>query len=432
MRVSGVWVLFLSLYLSVTHAEIAKTLGVSPADRSLYRSSGSPFACRGNPQRTIPWARVNDDYCDCPEDGSDEPGTSACIKGKFYCSNKGYRGETITASKVNDGICDCCDGSDEYTRGHCKNNCWEMGQQMRKDAEEEKKRYEEGIQLRQNLIAEAARELASKRAELDVLKGQVDAARDEANKLEESKKSIEEKEAQERVVLEEKKRQEIEAARPPSPPAADVPEEPFIPDPNTGEDAQVPAPEVVEPTDPGLPDLSPEDRAVIDEQLAPLRTEKDAAVSAWQKARDEFADIERKIKDLETLLALDFGPDNQHYYMHGKCYDYKSKEYTYQVCPYNQANQGGTSLGKWDKWESNPNGGFPTMIFDNGQQCWGGPKRSIRVSVECGSDTALYEVSEPAKCEYAAKLRSPLACSAQHLEILKANAETAGHEHDEL
>lgn len=29
----------------------------------------------------IAWDRVNDDFCDCPGDGSDEPGTSACSNG---------------------------------------------------------------------------------------------------------------------------------------------------------------------------------------------------------------------------------------------------------------------------------------------------------------------------------------------------------------
>lgn len=31
----------------------------------------------------ISWDRINDDFCDCPGDGSDEPGTSACSNGKY-------------------------------------------------------------------------------------------------------------------------------------------------------------------------------------------------------------------------------------------------------------------------------------------------------------------------------------------------------------
>ena len=44
--------------------------------------------------------QINDDYCDCV-DGTDEPGTSACDNGKFWCENTGHVGQFIFSSRVN-------------------------------------------------------------------------------------------------------------------------------------------------------------------------------------------------------------------------------------------------------------------------------------------------------------------------------------------
>ncbi|CAF4097964.1 unnamed protein product [Rotaria sp. Silwood2] len=82
-----------------------------------------PFTCLDG-SLTIPFEFVNDDYCDC-QDGTDEPGTSACPNGQFFCENKGYFGTLIPSHFVGDGICDCCDGSDEYeTTIVCNNTCF--------------------------------------------------------------------------------------------------------------------------------------------------------------------------------------------------------------------------------------------------------------------------------------------------------------------
>jgi len=50
--------------------------GVDPAQQAQY--SGATFTCADG-SKTIPIERVNDDYCDCFLDGSDEPG--ACGQG---------------------------------------------------------------------------------------------------------------------------------------------------------------------------------------------------------------------------------------------------------------------------------------------------------------------------------------------------------------
>jgi protein kinase C substrate 80K-H len=47
--------------------------GVNPEYASQYSGSGGVFKCLDG-SATIPFDRVNDNYCDCPGDGSDEPG----------------------------------------------------------------------------------------------------------------------------------------------------------------------------------------------------------------------------------------------------------------------------------------------------------------------------------------------------------------------
>ncbi|KAG4080295.1 hypothetical protein HA402_010787 [Bradysia odoriphaga] len=94
--------------------------GIRLRDYDLYNPSlMAMFKCMKTGV-LIPIEKVNDDYCDCPEDGSDEPETNACANGHFYCTyQKRFKiGRSleisIPSSRINDGICDCCDGSDEW------------------------------------------------------------------------------------------------------------------------------------------------------------------------------------------------------------------------------------------------------------------------------------------------------------------------------
>lgn len=82
----------------------------------LHANSSATFKCEAS-GKVIPSDKVNDDYCDCPEDGSDEPRTNACVNGKFLCLKhvKNFP-KSVPSGWVNDGVCDCCDGSDEWKK----------------------------------------------------------------------------------------------------------------------------------------------------------------------------------------------------------------------------------------------------------------------------------------------------------------------------
>ncbi|EGP89620.1 uncharacterized protein MYCGRDRAFT_69270 [Zymoseptoria tritici IPO323] len=166
-------------------ASAARPRGVGPEFAKYYDAS-KDFSCISTPSLNIPYSRVNDDYCDCP-DGSDEPGTAACahlsplsphtpadshpstvdnitnsLPG-FYCKNKGHVPSYVPFTNVNDGICDyelCCDGSEEWegvggTR--CEDRCDTIGKEWRKLDEARQKSASNAAKKRAELVKEAAR-----------------------------------------------------------------------------------------------------------------------------------------------------------------------------------------------------------------------------------------------------------------------------------
>ncbi|KAI3457166.1 hypothetical protein Pfo_013829 [Paulownia fortunei] len=95
-------------------------IGVHPLDEKFY--DGELIKCKDG-SKSFTRDRLNDNFCDCA-DGTDEPGTSACPAGRFYCRNIGSTPRFLFSSRVNDHICDCCDGSDEYDGiVICPNTC---------------------------------------------------------------------------------------------------------------------------------------------------------------------------------------------------------------------------------------------------------------------------------------------------------------------
>lgn len=137
-------------FTAFVQSDVPRPRGVSLSKAPLY-SPTKDFTCFDG-TITIPFSYVNDDYCDC-FDGSDEPGTSACLNGFFHCTNAGHRPQNIPSSRVNDGVCDCCDGTDEYASDEtCINSCEELGREARAEAQRLAELYKAGSHLRLELI----------------------------------------------------------------------------------------------------------------------------------------------------------------------------------------------------------------------------------------------------------------------------------------
>ncbi|KAL0460531.1 UNVERIFIED_CONTAM: Glucosidase 2 subunit beta [Sesamum latifolium] len=53
---------------------------------------------------------------------------------------------------------------------------------------------------------------------------------------------------------------------------------------------------------------------------------------------------------------------------------------------------------------------YRTMQFLNGDKCWNGPDRSLKVKLRCGLKNEITDVDEPSRCEYVALLATPALC----------------------
>ncbi|XP_045468923.1 glucosidase 2 subunit beta [Harmonia axyridis] len=186
------YILLLNLLYGVLGSEVLRPRGVSLSRAPLYNPEEA-FTCFDK-SKSIPFSHVNDDYCDC-SDASDEPGTSACPHGIFYCVNAGFKPMNIGSSRVNDGICDCCDGADEYASGaKCINNCVELGRFAREKELQREELLKAGKQLREEFSQkgiqekqqrkEKLMEIEKNKEEADRVKAEKEKLKNEAEELE--------------------------------------------------------------------------------------------------------------------------------------------------------------------------------------------------------------------------------------------------------
>ncbi|XP_047146353.1 glucosidase 2 subunit beta isoform X4 [Hydra vulgaris] len=211
MAVGYVFVVYsLSIFICYLDCSVVTIRGVELRFQSFYNPK-QDFTCfdRSN---TIPFASINDDYCDCP-DGSDEPGTAACPNGKFYCTNIGHEGKYIQSSRVNDGICDCCDGSDEFDSNVvCFNEC----QKHQAEAAEKHRQLTEmsniGYSNKQEMIQEGERRKVEKQNRLSTLNDILEGRRLKLEELRAAKEAAEKPETEAKE-LHKKNWEEVQAKR---------------------------------------------------------------------------------------------------------------------------------------------------------------------------------------------------------------------------
>ncbi|XP_038988851.1 glucosidase 2 subunit beta-like isoform X2 [Phoenix dactylifera] len=197
LTISCLFLIWISASASIP---LSESLGIAPQDLSYYKSD--VIKCKDGSKKFTK-EQLNDEFCDCP-DGTDEPGTSACSQGKFYCRNAGHIPLTVFSSRVNDGICDCCDGSDEYNGiVNCPNTCWEAGKVAREKLQKKIAMFQNGITIRKQEVEEAKQAFAKDEAELLKLKSEEKILKEIVQKLKEQKERIEKAEEEERKKKEE-------------------------------------------------------------------------------------------------------------------------------------------------------------------------------------------------------------------------------------
>lgn len=187
-----------TILLIVAGDSLVIVRGVSLKEQGLYNPA-QEFTCFDG-SKTIPFKSVNDDYCDCV-DGSDEPGTSACPEGKFYCQNLGHIAKYLQSSRVNDGICDCCDGSDEYDSPVvCFNECEQEGKEEQVRLQQLKQETNAGCEIRKNYIQTGEERKHEKKVRSDTLSQLLEERRAKLEELKTVKETAEspEKEAKEK------------------------------------------------------------------------------------------------------------------------------------------------------------------------------------------------------------------------------------------
>lgn len=413
-----------------------------------------------HPEIVLDFDQVNDNFCDCP-DGSDEPGTSLCPNGRFYCANLGHIPQYIPSFLVDDGVCDyslCCDGSDENGTIQCPNRCLELHEKLEAELLEKRKLLKDGLKKKKELENLVVKERDNLQNQLIQLKKELDKKKALLKTLEENYQGDEDQS----VILKVSPLLDTISAKVDGQNAKIIDLESKISaleeimerlsqeyNPNFNDlavkesiknfqDYVVNKESVEVSEDDDAMETLRKELALIDvpviakEQgiLEQIKVKLLEAFNAFtgnpiesievintspqmESLRREIENITNQIQDIQQELeSQNYGPGDILRAYKDRCITKDYGEYSYKYCLTDSITQQGHGsnvlVGKYSRLEVS-DGGFK-LHFEDGARCWNGPIRNAVIDVECGTEDELINVAEPEVCSYYFKVKSPIAC----------------------
>ncbi|CAE7838867.1 Prkcsh [Symbiodinium sp. CCMP2592] len=146
--------------------------------------------------------------------------------------------------------------------------------------------------------------------------------------------------------------------------------------------------------------------------LTPAEKELEEAMALVQEAERGLAAKAASMQELREKMELAAGA-HAAYQSLNECGTAQLGQYNYKICPFGEATQGHVRLGRWKGWASNAR---HVGLFENGERCFSGIVRSLRVQFECGERHVVETVREPSQCVYEATMTHPAACDPRDFE----------------